>query len=167
MKRTTALTITIATILAGVLTGCAPADDAESTAVMEKTAAAPAPATAPAPAPEDTAAWDSQLEAAAVAESTMTAFITTEQDPQSWWDAFSATLTADARQLWAYTDPRLVPATELTGPAAVTSAPSSTQVFVTVPTDAGDYALQLVRHVEPGAGQGPWQVQEIRPPETR
>lgn len=146
-----------------LLAGCAPA-----TPDPVPTATAPARyvpgAGQEAAAGADEASWESQMEAASAAEAVMGAFVDHDRPYDTWWAEFSSRLTATAQDVWAYTDPRLVPASTLTGPPMVTDAPSSTQVFVDVPTDAGSYALELIRNAAPGAGQGPWQVQTITPP---
>ena len=77
----------------------------------------------------------------------MTAFArpSPSQPAEQWWPGVLPHLTSTAAADYAGTDPRQVPFTRLTGPAVVipTDAPSSLLVAVRVPTDAGDYRVEL------------------------
>lgn len=115
----------------------------------------------------DKADFQSQQAAVQAAEDVMTAFVTHDREYDAWWADLSPLLTVEAREAWSYTDPRLIPVTQLTGPATVVNAPSSTLVIVDVPTDTGLWRLELVRTADVGATEkGAWKAFTLMPPET-
>lgn len=119
------------------------------------------------PAGDDKADFQSQQAAVQAAEAAMTAFVTHDRDYEAWWAELSPLLTVEAQEAWAYTDPRMITVTQLTGPATIVDAPSSTLVIVDVPTDVGIWRLELVRAVEVGAtSKGEWKAFTLMPPET-
>lgn len=165
--------ITAATAVVGVLllAGCTTPDDIEEptptpTAVQgpERPEGFP---TLGEPVGDDKADFKSQQEAVAAAEAAMTVFVSHDRDYDAWWAELSPLLTVEAQDAWAYTDPRMITVTQLTGPATIVDAPSSTLVVVDVPTDIGVWRLELVRAAEVGTtGQGAWKAFTLMPPET-
>ncbi len=73
------------------------------------------------------------------------AWIDTDQSGKQWRAGMSKHATEQLMRRLAQADPRGVPATQLTGPAALTSAGSHGWAEVTVPADGGDLVLGLVR----------------------
>lgn len=119
------------------------------------------------PVADDKADFKSQQEAVAAAEAAMTAFVSHDRDYDAWWAELSPLLTVEAQDAWAYTDPRMITVTQLTGPPTIVDAPSSTLVIVDVPTDIGVWRLELVRAAEVGTtSQGTWKAFTLMPPET-
>ena len=164
-------TFIIGGILAGalLLTSCA-APAPEVTPTPTGTAQATRPLTLPTTASSgsDTASLKSQQEAATLAEQLMPQFLNHALPYDQWWAAVSPAMTVEARYMWQSTDPKAIRGTAVTGPAIVTSAPSSTQVVVEVLSDAGIWRLELIRQAEEGAAPGRWQVFAlISPPRTR
>lgn len=162
-------TATIAGML--LLAGCSAPDDVDTPDPTPTAVPAPErPEGFPvlgAPAGDDKADFQSQQAAVEAAEAAMTAFVTHDRDYDAWWAELSPLLTVEAQEAWAYTDPRMITATQLTGPATIVDAPSSTLVIVDVPTDVGTWRLELVRQVEVGAtSKGEWRAFTLMPPET-
>jgi len=154
-----ALTATLA------LTGCT-APEVTTTPAPSPAASRPAVQSGTPGGGGDFATLQSQREAVDAATRVMGVVVAHKDSYDAWWGALAPLLSADAAVDWEYTDPARITSTQLTDPAHVTDAPSSTQVFVDVPTDAGIWRLELVRLVEPGAGATPWTVHGLRPPET-
>ena len=168
---TTTKTFIIGGILAGalLLTSCA-AHAPEATPTPTGTAQTTRPLALPTTGSSgsDTASLKSQQEAAALAEQLMPQFLNHALPYDQWWAAVSPSMTAEARYMWQSTDPKAIRGSTVTGPATVTSAPSSTQVIVEVPSDAGLWRLELIRQAEEGATPGRWQVFALTsPPRTR
>jgi hypothetical protein len=92
----------------------------------------------------------------------MTAFARADLDAGTWWAEFSPFLSPSATVAYEGTDPELVPVSAVTGAPLPTPAVSPYLATVRVPTDAGQYAVLLVRE---GAG-APWLVERITPVET-
>jgi hypothetical protein len=157
-------------IVAGalMLTSCA-APAPEATPTPTGTAQATRPLALPtASSGNDTASLKSQQEAAALAEQLMPQFLNHALPYDQWWAAVSPSMTVEARYMWQDTDPKAIRGSAVTGSAVVTSAPSSTQVVVEVPSDAGMWRLELIRQAEEGAAPGRWQVFALTsPPRTR
>lgn len=169
------MTMTKAFIIGGILAG----------ALLLTSCAAPAPETTPTPtgtAQEtrplmlptagssggDTASLKSQQEAADLAEQLMPQFLNHALPYDQWWAAVSPSMTVEARYMWQDTDPKAIRGATVTGPATVAAAPSSTQVTVDVPSDAGVWQLELIRQAEEGAAPGRWQVFALTsPPRSR
>ncbi|MGY1634285.1 hypothetical protein ACI784_21510 [Geodermatophilus sp. SYSU D01186] len=158
----------MATVLAAALAlaGCsdAPAaDEPQPQATTEPTVVAgdadamlpPAP---PAPTDDD-ASRSAALDAASAA---VTAFARPTLDPAQWWAELQPLLSPAAATAYEGTDPAAVPASAVTGPPQPTPAVSAYLSTVLVPTDAGEYAVLLVRE-----GDGaPWLVERITPVES-
>jgi hypothetical protein len=116
-------------------------------------AALPAP---PAPPTEDDASQQAALDAATAA---VTAFARPALDPAQWWTELAPLLSPAAAVAYEGTDPQAVPASAVTGPARPTPSVSGYLSTVLVPTDAGEYAVLLVRE---GDGS-PWLVERFTP----
>lgn len=126
---------------------------AQQPAAASSPAAAPAPsassaaatstAAADMPAPELTGADRSRITDFAAA--TMNAFARPPAgtDEASWWAKFSANLTDEARRDFEGTDPQNVPFTKVTGPAKILDEDGSWHLLVEVPTDAGDFQVEV------------------------
>jgi hypothetical protein len=103
---------------------------------------------------DDAASADSAL---ALGSAAVTAFARPDVAPAPWWAELVPLLSPAAVLAYEGTDPVEVPAHRVTGPAWPGVSPSSFLATVFVPTDAGDYAVLLVRE---GAG-APWLVERI------
>ena len=113
--------------------------------------------TFPSPLPhptDDAASADSAL---AIGTAAVTAFARPDVEPARWWADLSPLLSPAAALAYEGTDPVEVPAHRVTGPAWPGVSPSSFLATVFVPTDAGDYAVLMVRE---GSG-APWLVERI------
>jgi hypothetical protein len=109
----------------------------------------------PPPAPTDDA--PSQDAALALGAKAVTAFARPDLGPDTWWAELSPLLSPAAALAYEGTDPVEVPARRVTGPAWAGVSPSSFLATVFVPTDAGDYAVLMVRE----GGGAPWLVERI------
>lgn len=152
----------VALVAAVTLGGCGTTIEAPGPDTPAGTAAAPpvpghgpAPLPAPLPPPTDDAA--SVDAASAVASAAVTAFARPDVDADLWWAELSPLLSPAATTAYASTDPSLVPARAVTGPPRTGESPSSYLATVFVPTDAGEYAVLLVRE----GGGAPWLVERI------
>ncbi|MGY1638774.1 hypothetical protein ACI78V_19170 [Geodermatophilus sp. SYSU D00742] len=159
------ITAVAALATALLLTGCggAPAGDEPRTeASPEPTAPGDADADLPAPLPspvDDDVSRTAALDAATTA---LTAFARPTVDPARWWTELQPLLSPAAAAAYEGTDPAAVPASAVTGPPRATPAVSGYLATVLVPTDAGEYAVLLVRE-----GDGaPWLVERITPVES-
>jgi hypothetical protein len=148
------------------LAGCSSAPSAaepQPQATPEPTVApgdadAQLPPAPPSPA-DDNAARTAALDAATAA---LTAFARPALDPAQWWTELQPLLSPAAAAAYEGTDPAAVPASAVTGPPQPTPAVSGFLATVLVPTDAGEYAVLLVRE-----GDGaPWLVERITPVES-
>jgi hypothetical protein len=93
------------------------------------------------------------------ATTTVTAFARPGETPAAWWAGLSPLLSPAGAVAYLGTDPAEIPAHEVTGPASVGASPSAFLATVFVPTDAGEYAVLLVR-ADAGA---PWLAERIEP----
>lgn len=98
-------------------------------------------------------------DASNAAHDAVEAFLDTE-DPEEWWEQFSAHLTPAAQEVWRYTDPGRVPAGEVEGSAEYGQV-SATDAEVTVPTTLGDFHLVMVRE----SAEDDWMVSYMELPE--
>ncbi|MFW3170911.1 hypothetical protein [Geodermatophilus sp. CPCC 206100] len=137
-----------------------PEPTAAAVAAEEEPGDADAHLPAAPPSPTDDA--DSQQAALDTAEAAMTAFAQPHLAAADWWAGLSPLLSPTATTAYEATDPALVPASTVTGAPLPTPAVSSYLSTVLVPTDAGEYAVLLVRE---GAG-APWLVERITPVES-
>lgn len=101
-----------------------------------------APALAHTPAEQDL--FDRYTAAAAAA---LRAFARPQQGvtPRAWWAAVKPYLSEQATADYAGTDPRQVPFTKVTGAGVIlpTDAPAHLLRVALVPTDAGDYLVEM------------------------
>ena len=120
----------------------------------------PPPMAAPTLAPPT---WDKQSEydAIAEAESVMRLYATPDSpSAYAWHQSVDSHLTPRAKEALANVHPQYIPAHKLTGQAALDPDRSNPyQIWSTVPTDAGDYRILLIRS---GAGQK-WKADIIEP----
>ena len=162
----------VAALVLGALLGlaaCATDDDpagpgrADATAPPQATAttAAPGPGDAghvlppPPPHPTDDAASDQA--ALEVGTAAVTAFARPDLSAEQWWAGLAPLLSPAATEAYQGTDPAEVPAHAVTGPAWSGESESTFLALTFVPTDAGDYAVMLVRD----GGSAPWLVERI------
>lgn len=129
----------------------APTDATPSTDAGHRTGTFPAPL----PHPTDDAA--SATSALALGTAAVTAFARPDAPPDRWWAELAPLLSPAAALAYEGTDPAEVPARLVTGPAWAGVSPSSFLATVFVPTDAGDYAVLMVRE---GSG-APWLVERM------
>jgi hypothetical protein len=151
-----------AAALALTASGCTGAAEVAGSPTPSTTATPPSDeghrtGTCPAPLPsptDDAASADSAL---ALGTAAVTAFARPDVAPARWWAELAPLLSPAATVAYEGTDPVEVPAHRVTGPAWPGVSPSSFLSTVFVPTDAGDYAVLMVRE---GSG-APWQVERI------
>lgn len=148
-------------LIAPIASGCT-ADAASTPTSAGATTAVPS--ATPTPRPDDTASPSSQQDGVETAEKAMVAFVQRSRPYAEWWAGLSPFLGPDGIYAFEYTDPRNVPATQVMGDGVVSAAPSGTSMTVLVPTDVGQYQVQLNRRVEDGVDPGPWLVDDITPP---
>jgi hypothetical protein len=157
------LTAAAALAAALVLGGCGSGADRAQPAPEPTAAPTTGPGDAhvdlptPLPVPVDDA--DSQQAALDAASAALTVFARPDADPEQWWAELSPLLSPTAAVAYEGTSPEQVPASAVTGLPRPTPAVSPYLSTVLVPTDAGEYAVLLVRE---GAGS-PWLVERITP----
>ncbi|MFK3672469.1 hypothetical protein ACI2IX_20060 [Leifsonia aquatica] len=155
------LTSTIGAALLLTLTGCA-SSATSTTAPAPTVTVAPWATTAPtavATAAPDPAQPVGQLDAAAFATSFMTAYLTTGGGFGPWYAGIHPFLSPYAATGYQNTDPAVIPAHQITGPAELVSSDDASAV-VNVPTDAGTYQVLLTR---PAPELG-WEMDRAIPP---
>lgn len=118
----------------------------------------PSPSATSLPDVADDAALE---EAVVVAEAAMGEFVNHDREYDAWWAALSPYLDPVALSDYAYTDPRMVPASQVSGSGLVSASQSGTQVTVLVPTDGGQYRVDLFRQAAGAA----WLVNSMTPAE--
>lgn len=136
-------------IAAGLMTGCG---STAAPSPVSSTSTTPRPLVTASTSPADAAKGASEI-----AVKAMLAFTDHKRAQDVWWADFSQYLSPDAAYVWEGTRAVRVPASSVTG-EPVTSVNSGTSVSVLVPTDAGQYRLDMIRRVEVGATGGPWLV---------
>lgn len=107
--------------------------------------------------------WDQASKDAAVeiAQKAMTDFARPGLEEKQWANDLARWLTPQATADYSAVDPANVPATRITGPAALTVDDANGYgVLAAVPTDAGTYTLQLLRT----GREAPWKVNRLTPP---
>ncbi len=108
--------------------------------------------------------WTPEDEDAAkqVAEDALADFARPDVEETQWANDFARWLTPEATTSYSALDPANVPVSEVTGPATLDiDETNGFGVIATVPTDIGDYGVQLLRQ-----GQDePWKVNRLYPPE--
>lgn len=119
------------------------------------------------PAPGQSAPTTSSEErthaASVAAYEAMTAYVQHRDDETAWWNGLAPYLSPEAKYIIAGTDPTQIPATRLTGDAIATPA-SASSVSVLVPTDAGQYRLDMTTRGDDGTA-GVWVVSGFTAPE--
>ncbi|WP_211878332.1 hypothetical protein [Pseudarthrobacter albicanus] len=111
-------------------------------------------------------AWDeeSKTEAAEVATRAMADYARPQAEATQWANDFARWLTPQATADYSTVDPGNKPAFRVTGRATLAVDESNGYgVTVTVPTDAGRYALQLLRTSKDST----WKVNRLTPPADR
>lgn len=98
-----------------------------------------------------------------VAVNAMRDFARPDVEETRWANDFARWLTPNATASYSSVDPANVPVTEVTGPASVhIDETNGFGATATVPTDIGDYRVQLLRQ-----GQDEqWKVNRLYPPEN-
>lgn len=163
-RKVTTLALTTGALTAGLLlslAGCAlfgseptGADSAATTSTEQPAPGQSAPTTASTP----------RTDAASVAAvGAMTAYVQHHDDETAWWNGLSQYLSPEAKFVIEGTDPAQIPATRITGEAIATPA-SATSVSVLVPTDAGQYRLDMSTRGDEGEA-GVWVVSGFTAPE--
>lgn len=105
--------------------------------------------------------WDAaaEKEAIEVASNCMAFFSLTDQSATDWKALMADCLTPKAKQAWANVRPDLIPVKEILAYATLDADRSNPYwVWATVPTNDGDYRVQLYRE---GIGK-PWLIDLIR-----
>lgn len=171
---------TVVLVLAAVVVAAAGCSD-DSPAPTSASSAQPAPTPTGTPLdfdlPDDDEEaypeWDpaSREQATVTGDAVMRAFVRPDPNAEpsvieaGWWEALAPLLTPDAKDAYFYVDPAEVPATAVTGPAALVEPEPGTTAFlatVQVPTDVGTYDVLLART----GGGAPWLAERISPPEA-
>jgi len=108
-------------------------------------------------------AWDeaSKTSALDTATKAMTLYARPTVTDKAWIQDLGQILTAQATADYQYVDPANIPATKITGTGRLTiDENNGFGCHVAVPTDAGNYDVQLLR----SAADKPWQVNRFTPP---
>lgn len=153
-------------------TGCAPMGQAstQSTPTPSRTATLSAGGQPQAPGATSPAAlglaWDAAARTAAVSAGVqaMALYARPAVSAAAWLEGLSALLTPDALEAYTGTDPSMVPAHAVTGPGRITVDPANGYgCHVLVPTDVGEYDVQLVR----AGAASPWKVARFNLPQNK
>lgn len=147
-----------AVIVGALLAGCASTGGPSSVSPSAADPTAPVSTVSPSTVPAD-----AKNDASAVALKAVSAFVDHSRPQDVWWADFSQYLASDAVYVWEGTRAYRVPASKVTGDPVATYN-SGTSVSVLVPTDAGQYRLDMIRRVEVGVSAGPWIVFAMTPP---
>lgn len=119
----------------------------------------------PRPHPTSTIAPDALDDGVRVAEEAMATFADHDRSYDDWWAALSPMLTNDALVAYEGTDPANVRPSQVTGPGEVASATNFNQMSVLVPTDVGQYTIDLIRQGDNNTNGTPsWFVDRLSPP---
>lgn len=131
-----------------------PGSDSAATSTEQPAPGQSAPTTASTP----------RTDAATVAAvEAMTAYVQHHDDEATWWNGLSPYLSPEAKFVIEGTDPAQIPATRITGDAIATPA-SASSVSVLIPTDAGQYRLDMITRGDDGTA-GVWVVSGFTAPE--
>lgn len=109
--------------------------------------------------------WDQASRTAALATATkaMALYARPKAPAAAWIQDLGQLMTPQAAADYQDTDPAGIPATRITGTGQLRIDPGNGYgCHAVVPTDAGDYDVQLLRT----AAGAPWQVNRITPPNT-
>lgn len=110
--------------------------------------------------------WDdaARTEAVDAAVKAMGLYARPGMSPAVWIGDLRPLLTLEALEAYTGTDPSSVPVRAVSGPGRIVADPSNGYgCHVLVPTDAGEYDVQLVRA---GAGS-PWKVARFNVPQNK
>lgn len=121
------------------------------------TAPSPVPATASTPAISRVAVADRKDSVTRVAAAFAHAWCFSTRSQREWTQGIQPFVTPALAAGLAQTDPARVPATKVTGEAALVTA-SATSAQVRVSTDGGGIVVTLLRTLS-----GPWQVSDVGP----
>jgi hypothetical protein len=158
-RLTAAAALAAALVLGGCSSGAERAQPAPEPTAAATTGPGDDHADLPTPLPVPVDDADSQQAAFDAAIAALTAFARPDADPAQWWAELSPLLSPTAAVAYEGTSPDQVPASAVTGLPRPTPAVSPYLSTVLVPTDAGEYAVLLVRE-----GEGsPWLVERITP----
>jgi hypothetical protein len=109
--------------------------------------------------------WDqaSKDQAVDVAEKAMADFARPAVEERQWANDLARWLTAQATADYSAVDPANIPANRVTGPATLSvDEANGYGVMAEVPTNAGTYAVQLLRTGK----DAPWKVNRLTPPSS-
>ena len=109
------------------------------------------------PVPEANAG--AQAEAINAAATVVTAFARPALSEQQWWNELLPLLSQKGAVAYEGTLPSNIPVTAVVGTPTVLEASTDVATLVSVPTDAGDYIVTLVRD----SVDRPWLTERIRP----
>jgi len=99
--------------------------------------------------------------ARATAMAAMKDFARPDADPREWANDFARWLTPQATSDYSAVDPANIPVRSVTGEAVLHTDPGNGfGTEATVPTDIGDYTVQLLRQDQ----DAPWKVHRLIPP---
>lgn len=164
MRKHLILGSALALILAPALAACT---STHNTASPSVSAVQSTPSTPPFSAhskPVQTASSEQLSAAVTTAQRAMTVFVSHQANAAAWWGQFKAFLDDQAQFAWEGTNPQLVPATKVTGRPIVSASSGATNATVLVPTNVGQYLVELDRESDPDAGAGAWLIHNITPP---
>lgn len=158
--------VAAALLAATLLAGCGSIDGPQSTAPPSEPAAQAEDGDIHAnlPAAGESPTWDEQASADArtAAIAALKAWLRKDLPVAQWERELRPHLTPGAQEAYVYTDPAVVPGTELGPHDTVREGVSPYLATVAIETDAGDYALDLQRL----DGGSPWLVDRIHLPEN-
>jgi hypothetical protein len=109
--------------------------------------------------------WDqaSKDQAVDVAEKAMADFARPALEERQWANDLARWLTPQATANYSAVDPANIPASRVTGPAALSvDEANGYGVMAAVPTNAGTYTVQLLRTCK----DAPWKVNRLTPPSS-
>jgi hypothetical protein len=109
----------------------------------------------PAPAPGGDEA--SRTSALVAGRAAVAAYARPDLPAGRWYDELAPLLTQAAQNAYLDTDPAEIPAHAVTGEPALDATSSALSATVRVPTDAGEYAVLLVRDSQ----DAPWLAERI------
>jgi hypothetical protein len=161
-RRSVAATALTMGVLVSALAGCSHAQAPVASPSRTTTSSqADTPDNDTEPSVPDTLSPESEGSAATAATKALAVFADHDRPYAAWWAAFSPLLTNEAYQDYEYTDPTQVPVSKVTGAGRISAAPSATEATVLVPTNVGQYQVQLQRQ----STSAPWFVGVMTPPQ--
>lgn len=149
--------------------GCTPASP-DMPAIPTQSPSASSVAAVPDGAASQTPEWPtlvaddaSAADAQHSAVQAMSVFARPDLPHEQWWAELEPLLSPAAVMAYRTVDPSSVPATRVTGEAALPQWDTPRIARVSVPTDAGVYLVVVSRH----EADPTWRVERITPPEAR